>query len=179
VKDRRPERPSRSVQVSMSFSFGDPFNAATHPYRESSCIHPASSADYRGRSGCRPDKAYQPRRSDRHRHWCSRLPTAWFHGPRRPNPFRHTPCIPSPLLQFLAVLGALAVPACPVKPMISLVTMQKWEYRSFPVVVNEGLGKHLNAIDDAGWEVIQLIQAKPAPDCEPVYSVLCRRPLSL
>jgi hypothetical protein len=55
--------------------------------------------------------------------------------------------------------------------------MQKWEYRSFPVVINEGMGKHLNAIDDEGWEVIQL-QAKPATDGEPVYWVLCRRPLS-
>ena len=62
-------------------------------------------------------------------------------------------------------------------PVLWLMPMQKWEYRSFPVVVNEGLGKHLSAIDDEGWEVIQL-QAKPAPDGEPVYSVLCRRPLS-
>jgi hypothetical protein len=44
VKHRSPECPSRSVQVSISFNFGDPFNAATHPYRESSCIHLASSA---------------------------------------------------------------------------------------------------------------------------------------
>jgi hypothetical protein len=56
--------------------------------------------------------------------------------------------------------------------------MQKWEYQSFPAVVNEGLGNHLNSIGDEGWEVIQLIQAKPVLDGEPVYWVLCERPRS-
>jgi hypothetical protein len=115
VKHRRPECPSRSVQDSMSVSFGDPFNAATHPYRESSCIHLASSADYRGRSGCRPDKAYRHHRSDRHRHWYSRLPRAWFHGLRIPNPFQRTPCIPSPFLQFPPDVRALGSSSLPCK----------------------------------------------------------------
>jgi hypothetical protein len=56
--------------------------------------------------------------------------------------------------------------------------MQKWEYQSFPAVVNEGLGDHLNAVGNDGWEVIQLIEAKPVPDGELVYWVVCKRPRS-
>ena len=63
-------------------------------------------------------------------------------------------------------------------PVLWLMPMQKWEYRSFPAVVDEELGNHLNAIGEDGWEVIQLIEAKPVPDGQPGHWVLCKRPQS-
>jgi hypothetical protein len=61
--------------------------------------------------------------------------------------------------------------------VVGLSAMQKWEYLSFAAVVDESLSNHLNAVGDAGWEVISIVEAGVA-GTPAVHWVVCKRPLN-
>jgi hypothetical protein len=58
--------------------------------------------------------------------------------------------------------------------------MVTWEYQAFPAVLNDNVNNHLNAAGNAGWEIIQLVEARgwEVRPAESVYWVICKRPLN-